>query len=321
MGITRSDGVLFRGHPILAIYVSDYPEQLLVTGCKTGKCPKCPIPCADVGEDTDSARPLHDLEKVLDAIAALSEGPQAFTKACAEVGIKPIVSPFWSELPYVNIYLAITPDILHQLYQGVVKHLIAWLQEAYGEDEIDAQCRWLPLNHNIRHFAKGILCMSHVTGKEHSDICGILLGVIISLPLPGGASPVCLVHTTRVLLHFLYLAQYPTHTSEALALLSEALKDFHANKAIFHDLRIRTHFQLPKLHSLDHYRRSIELFGTMDNYDMQYSERLHIDFMKDAYRATNRRDELSQMTVWLEQKEKILRHEKFIEWCLQQLAS
>ena len=253
MGIARSDGVLFRGHPVLAVYVGDYPEQLLVTGCKTGKCPKCPIPCADVGEDTDSARPLHDLEKVLDAIAALSEGPQAFTKACAEVGIKPIVSPFWSKLPYVNIYLTITPDILHQLYQGVVKHLIAWLQEAYSEDEIDARCRRLPLNHNIRHFAKGILCMLRVTGKEHSDICCILLGVIIGLPLPGSASPVCLVCATRALLHFLYLAQYLTHTSETLALLSEALEDFHTNKAIFRDLGIRTHFQLPKLHSLNHY--------------------------------------------------------------------
>ena len=321
MELARGDGVLFRGHPILAVYVGDYPEQLLVTGCKTGECPKCPIPRADVGEDTDSARPLRDLEKVLDAIAALSSGPQAFTKACAEAGIKPIVSPFWSGLPYVNIYLAITPDILHQLYQGVVKHLIAWLQEAYGEDEIDARCRRLPLNHNLRHFAKGISCMSRVTGKEHSDICRILLGVIIGLPLPGGASPVRLIRATRAILHFLYLAQYPTHTSETLALLDEALEDFHANKDIFIDLGIRTHFQLPKLHSLDHYRRSIELFGTTDNYDTQYSERLHIDFTKDAYRASNHKDELSQMTVWLERKEKILRHEKFIEWRLRQLAS
>ena len=47
-------------------------------------------------------------------------------------------------------------------------------------------------------------------------------------------------------------------------------------------------------------------------------ERLHIDFTKDAYRASNKKDELSQMTVWLERKEKVLRHEKFIQWRLQQ---
>lgn len=98
----------------------------------------------------------------------------------------------------------------------------------------------------------------------------------------------------------MYLAQYTTHTSRTLRLLDDALAAFHANKSIFVDLGIRDHFHLPKLHSLDHYRRSIEFFGTKDNYDTQYSERLHIDMAKDAYRATNRKDELTQMTKWLE---------------------
>ena len=138
--VAHSNGVLFCGHPILAIYIGDYPEQLLVTGCKTGECLKCPIDHADVGNDMDSACSLRDLEKVLDAIGTLTDGPQAFTKACTDAGIKPIVSHFWSDLPFTNIFLAITPDILHQLYQGVIKHLIVWLQAAYGEDEIDVRC-------------------------------------------------------------------------------------------------------------------------------------------------------------------------------------
>ena len=123
------------------------------------------------------------------------------------------------------------------------------------------------------------------------------------------------------LLDFLYLAQYPTQTSDTLKLLDRALECFHANKAIFVDLSIRTHFQLPKLHSLDHYHQSIELFGTTDNYNTQYSERLHIDMAKDAYRSTNRKDELAQMTIWLEHKEKIQCHEQHVEWRLWQLAA
>ncbi|KAI1788238.1 hypothetical protein LXA43DRAFT_1097454 [Ganoderma leucocontextum] len=202
-----------------------------------------------------------------------------------------------------------------------MKHLIAWLQEACGEDEIDARCRRLPPNHNLRHFANGISTMSRVTGKEHQDICRDLLGLIVGLRLPGGASSVRLVRATRALLDFLYLAQYPTQTSETLRLLDNALATFHANKSIFVDLGIRTHFRLPKLHSLDHYHQAIELFGTTDNYDTQYSERLHIDMAKDAYRATNRKDELEQMTIWLERKEKIQRHEKHVEWRHHQLAA
>ncbi len=319
--LVSGDGNARRGHPILATYIGDYPEQVLVTGCKTGECPKCTIARAEVGATPEQSRPLRDLEKVLDALAAIDNGPRAFTSACREAGVKPLFHLFWEELPYTNIFLAITPDILHQLYQGVIKHLIAWIQEAYDPDEIDSQCRRMPLNNSLRHFTKGISHMSRVTGKEHQDMSRILLGLIIGLPLPDGLSPARLVHATRALLDFLYLAQYPTHTSHTLALLEEHLQAFHENKSIFVDLGIRTNFELPKLHSLDHYRRSIELFGTTDNYDTQYSERLHIDFAKDAYRASNKKEELVQMTIWLERKEKIIRHEKYIKWRLAQLRS
>ncbi|TBU36601.1 hypothetical protein BD309DRAFT_1069783 [Dichomitus squalens] len=294
MELVSGDGLVRRGHPLLATYVGDYPEQVLVTGCKTGECPKCTISRRDVGASSEPSQPLRDLGKVLDALAAFDEGPRAFASACREAGIKPLHHPFWQDLPYTNIFLSITPDILHQLHQGVIKHLLAWIQEAYGVEEIDAWCRRMPLNNSVRHFSSGISHMSRITGKEHQDISRILLGLIIGLPLPGGLSPVRLVRATRALLDFLYLAQYPTHTTETLDLLEQHLQAFHANKSIF-------------------------LFGTTDNYDTQHSERLHIDFTKQAYRATNKKDELAQMTLWLERKEKILRHEKYIQWRLKQI--
>ena len=52
----------------------------------------------------------------------------------------------------------------------------------------------------------------------------------------------------------------------------------------------------------------------MDNYNTEQPERLHIDLAKDAYRATNHKDEYPQMTAWLERSEKIQRHGAFIEW-------
>ena len=89
---------------------------------------------------------------------------------------------------------------------------------------------------------------------------------------------------------------------------------FHDNKSIFVDLGIRENFNIPKLHSCCHYASSIKLFGTTDNYSTQFTERLHIDLAKDAYRSTNRKDELPQMTTWLERREKVLRHEQYIQW-------
>jgi hypothetical protein len=131
-----------------------------------------------------------------------------------------------------------------------------------------------------------------------------------------GTHLVELVCATRAILDFLYLAQLPSHNDETLQDLDDALATFHANKSIFVDLGIREDFNLPKLHSLLHYTSSIKLFGTTDNYNTEYSERLHIDLAKDAYAATNHKDELAQMTIWLERKEKIAQFDAIVAWRL-----
>src|SRR6266851_5128554 len=51
-----------------------------------------------------------------------------------------------------------------------------------------------------------------------------------------------------------------------------------------------------------------------DNYNTEQSEHLHIDFAKNAYYASNHKDEYPQMTLWLERHEKVQQHAKFIEW-------
>ncbi|KAJ6624580.1 hypothetical protein B0H10DRAFT_1784667 [Mycena sp. CBHHK59/15] len=312
--MTSGDGVTRRGHPIYATFVGDYPEQVLVTAVKTGECPTCEAPRDELGEDTDF--PLRDLEAILKALESLDDGPTIYAQACADAGIKPIYHPFWEGLPYTNIFQAISPDILHQLYQGVVKHLIAWLTACCGEAEIDARCRRLPPNHNIRLFMNGISNLSRVTGKEHDQISRFLLSLVIDVQLPDGHSSSQLVAAVRGLLDFVYLAQYPMHTSETLAHLENALQCFHDNKSIFVDLGIRDDFNLPKLHFCRHYITYIKFFGTTDNYNTEYTERLHIDLAKEAYRSTNFKDEFPQMTLWLERKEKIYRHEKYIQWRL-----
>ncbi|KAJ6475861.1 hypothetical protein DFH09DRAFT_952625 [Mycena vulgaris] len=314
ISMTSGDGVTRRGHPIYATFVGDYPEQALVTAIKTGECPTCEVPRDELGED--AAYPLRDLEKILDALDSLDSGPTVYAAACAEAGIKPIYHPFWEGLPYTNIFQAISPDILHQLYQGIVKHLIAWLTECVGEAEIDARCRRLPPNHNIRLFMSGISNLSRVTGKEHDQISRFILALIIDVKLPDNLSPSRLLSAVRGLLDFVHLAQYPMHTSETLAHLDNSLQRFHDNKSIFVELGIQDDFNLPKLHSCTHYIMYIKLFGTTDNYNTEYTERLHIDLAKDAYRSTNFKDEFPQMTLWLERKEKIYRHERYIQWRL-----
>ena len=125
--------------------------------------------------------------------------------------------------------------------------------------------------------------------------------------------PSCIIKSTCALLDFLYVAQYGSHTTTSIKRLEDCLAAFHDSKAVFIDLGTRKNFNLPKLHSLGHYASSIRLFGTTDNYNTEQSERLHIDLAKNAYRATNRKDEYPQMTAWLERRERIERHATLVD--------
>jgi len=233
-----------------------------------------------------------------------------FHAACCEAGLKPVFHPFWETFPLADIFLSITPDILHQLLQGVMKHLISWLTSplAFGPAKINAQCRSIPPNHHIRLFSKGITTLSHVSGKEHKSICRILIGLVTDLPLPHGQSSICVLRSVQVLLDFLFLAQFQSHTDNTICRLNNSLTCFHENKAVFINLGICMQFNIPKIHSLIHYGLSITLFGTTDNYNTEQTEHLHIDFTKKVYRATNHKDELPQMTAWLDRCKKVHQH-------------
>jgi len=113
------------------------------------------------------------------------------------------------------------------------------------------------------------------------------------------------IEAITALLDFIYLAQYPAHDSETLQYLKDALDQFHKNREYFIKTGVRTDFNIPKFHSLLHYIEAIKLFGTTDNYNTEMFERLHIDFAKHGWRASNQRDEFPQMIRWLSRQEKI----------------
>ena len=315
--MSTGSGNLHRAHPILAAFVGDYPEQLLVTLGLNGDCPRCQKDRNDLGEydnDTETNASIRDLDKIFDALGTFDMDASQFLQACASIRIKPTPRPFWLKLPFIHIYRSITPDILHQMYQGVMKHVIQWIITVLGSTEIDARCRRMPPNHNIRVFTRGISSLSRVTGQEHDQMCRLLLGLVVDAPLPNRLSNARLLRCVRAIMDFLYYSQYSIHTDTTLELMRDALNRFHTNKDIFIDLGVRDHFNIPKVHFLSHYIDLITLFGTTDNFNTQYTERLHIDYAKDAYAATNKKDEYTQMTTWLERKEKIQRHEQYINW-------
>ena len=307
-----ADGVWRRCHPIFAVFIGDHPEQALVTCTYQGRCPKCQVSRDQTGEYGEFPLRIHT--DAVDIYHLADDDVYKFHKACKAAGIKPVYHPFWQSLPFADVYQSITPDVLHQLLQGIVRHIVTWLSHptVFGSNAINTRCHILPPNHHIAVFPKGITSLARVSGKEHKDMCRILLGLIVGLPLSGGQVPSRVVKAVRAILDFVYLAQFPSHTTNTLRRLQESLQSFHVNKGVFIDLGTREGFNFPKLHSMLHYSSSIMQFGTTDNYNTEQTKRLHIDFTKDAYRSTNRKNEFMQMTTWVECRERILWHEAHV---------
>jgi hypothetical protein len=94
--------------------------------------------------------------------------------------------------------------------------------------------------------------------------------------------------------------RYPIHTSETLAQINDALHAFYLNCNILVSLGIHTYFHIHKLYNAGHYYELIQLYGTANNFNTEFTEHLHIDLAKDAYTLTNFKDKFPQMTHWLD---------------------
>jgi hypothetical protein len=173
---------------------------------------------------------------------------------------------------------------------------------------IDDRFRAMTSHPHLRHFKKGISGVTQWTGKEHKETQKVLLGI-----LAGVASPQLLA-AARGLLDFIYYAQYQSHTSDTLRRMQEALNTFHANKDIFIDEGVREHFNISKIHSMLHYIESIIALGSLDGFNSEQPERLHIDYAKRGYRASNKRDYTIQMTRWLQRQEAINLRDLYLRW-------
>jgi hypothetical protein len=300
--MTSSDGAVRCVYPILTCYVADYPEQCLVACTKYGTCVKCQASAKDLQNPTpaDNRTQQWTEEIISKGMEEANGNAKKFHTYCMSNDVAgSVYKPFWVGFPFVDIHRAITPDVLHQLYQGVFKHIVSWCQRILTPQELDRRIRALPPAYGLRQFKNGIFALSQISGPERKNMAKILLGCLVGSMPSGGIAAV------TALLDFIYIAQYPAHDTITLDYLKDALDRFHKNRTYFITTFIREDFNIPKFHSLLHYIEAIEFFGTTDNYNTEMFERLHIDFAKHGWRASNQRDEFPQMIRWLSRHEKI----------------
>ncbi|KAF8598354.1 hypothetical protein BDV93DRAFT_561399 [Ceratobasidium sp. AG-I] len=285
---------------LLAAYIADYPEQCKIACTKQTYCPLCTVTPDARGDLGDS--PLRDQDDVLWVMVEHEEVGSARYKNLGLFAVK----PFWADHQFIDIGSLFVPDLLHQLNKGVFKdHLAKWTQHIMGERTIDERYVSMPQHHGIRHFKNGISAVSQWTGKELKEMAKVLLPVVSD-------ANTRVVQAARALLDFMYLAHSSSLTDDELESMDQAIRTFHEHKEIFEQngsVTTEKGFHgIPKIHMIQHYTHLIRQLGTPDGYNTETPERLHIDFAKAGYRASNKVNATKQMALYIQRREAIAMH-------------
>ncbi|KAJ6540666.1 hypothetical protein B0H19DRAFT_959211 [Mycena capillaripes] len=130
-----ADGFVRKLFPILSAYIADYPEQCLVACCRENSCPRCLVKPEERGERVDST--MRDPGETLKVI--IEQSQNKFPVEFVDQNLRPI-NPFWADFPHCDIFSCMTPDLLHELHNGVFgDHIVKWATQATlgQDDEID----------------------------------------------------------------------------------------------------------------------------------------------------------------------------------------
>ncbi|EUC55341.1 hypothetical protein RSOL_110870, partial [Rhizoctonia solani AG-3 Rhs1AP] len=219
-------------------------------------------------------------------------------------------NPFWARHDYVDIGSFLTPDLLHQVHKGVMKdHLIKWVTTILGKPIMDERYMTMPESHGMRHIKNGISSVSQWTGRELKEMTKILLPALADTDQR-------VVRAARALLDFMYLAHLGSMTDNDLDAMEDALRTFHNHKEVFQELSPvstdKGFHGILKIHMVSHYMHLIRELGTPDGYNTETSERLHIDFAKLGYRASNKVNATKQMALYIQRLEAIDMHATYL---------
>lgn len=315
--ILCGDGNVRDVFPIVLSYSADFPEQCLIGCNKQSHCPMCNADeknRGDLPSDGDERR-FRVTAEIVRALDDQMDGMRHKSRTYDEFGLKAI-QPFFVNLPHIDLDTLFTPDLLHQLHSGCFKdHLLQWFKTIMGRSEFDARFQKVSPFPGLRHFKKAISTLSQSTGKEMKELEKIFTVVIKGAPKVSPEARKAAV----ALLHFIYLAQLPCQSDRSIKALQTALQQFHKYKHVFVDSagKICKGFHgIPKFHSLEHYARLILSKGSPDGFSTEAPERLHIEFAKKAFRATNKHEFIVQMIRWLQRQSSLDLARSYLEWCI-----
>ncbi|KAG9074491.1 hypothetical protein FS749_013948 [Ceratobasidium sp. UAMH 11750] len=307
-----ADGRFRRGYPIVAGVTEDWKEQCVNACVMESRCTRCK---KREGRGDNTLAPPRSGRETLEALSKYFNGGTRI--ALKRLGLNPWW-PWWANLPYVDFHACLMPDLLHQLYQGMIKtHLMSWVAFVLGKSLLDACFIAMPPAEGMRHFGGGISKLGgRWTGRESREVARQLLPIVAGQPT--SLVEPNLVRVTRALLEFTYRAHASRMTEKDLERLQEALDEFHQYKHVLvgpsrvyaDDSRFDL---IAKLHQLFHFPECTREMGTPDGFSTEGPEHLHIGSAKEPWRASNKVQPTPQMVKFIQRHEALRIHRAYMQ--------
>jgi hypothetical protein len=310
----------------LAAYIADLEEQWMIAALGGSTCPHCEtdpshlgdIECSPLRTPADILKKIKKIKKDYKAAEGRSPSLEKFADLASEHHLNGVDKPFWKSLPRLNIFEALSPDLLHGFHKFFHDHIYKFNLTGMGRDEYDARMRSQLQFSGDRNFLHGVSHISQMTGMEHRMLERTHLSIVANAP---GVINRNVTRATRGAIDCIYLSQLPTHSDRSLQAYDAAHDEFMGNRDAWIKNGTRRgkrgvirHFNIPKMHVTRHFTHHVRRKGSADNFSTETMEHLHVG-VKEAYRASNRREWKLQTVRWLTQRERIRDFEAWMAWC------
>jgi len=243
-----ADGFQRQCYPLLAAWVGDYSEQVMIAQVSYSSCLMCEIPKgALMGHSTigplDNPRDQDVYSELLD---------KTNIDILNTLGVHPIHNLFW-QYPLCIVYRLWQPNELHQLLLGLVKDFLLWLLKYLKarnlKDRFDNQFTSVPRYPGLQHPSKPFDSMksSSWQGKEMWGMIrtvGVNCAPILDCSKDDGktlaetASGEMVMGAVRAGCEFPRLVRQQNHSDLSVAALDDAQEQFYKKDAAFRDQKM-----------------------------------------------------------------------------------
>ena len=240
-----ADGKTRLCFPILSAWIADHAEHTILNGISSNSCPQCEVPATELGQ---GPRNIYEPRNYAHYAQKTWEYMQTQDTHIADyfhqIGMK-IDRNVFSGLYRVNPADLHKPDLLHNIYLGLFKHMMKWvegfLKKHKRQQAFDDIWKALPPYPGFNVPKKAYREVTQSQGEEMRNLCRCISAVFASaLRNPDGSQQLPFKRALQCvcsMIDFTLMAQYRSHTLETLGYMETYLRTFHRTKDIFLEFR------------------------------------------------------------------------------------